>query len=67
MSETGGEAALIACAEAAAAGIINDLGGRRGLCQEWDQIDPDTQAEIWEAWAQIIAHEMRRLTAAASK
>lgn len=30
--------------------IINDLSDRRGLRQEWEQIDGDIQDEIIETW-----------------
>jgi hypothetical protein len=34
--------------------IIRDLSDRRGLRQEWEQIDDDIQEEIKETWAWII-------------
>lgn len=34
--------------------IIEDLKDRRGLRQEWDQIDPETRVEIHTHWAGII-------------
>ena len=34
--------------------IIDDLSDRRGLKQEWHQIDDETKDEIRLKWAQII-------------
>jgi len=34
--------------------IIRDLTGRRGLRQEWDQIDDDIKVEIMWTWLEII-------------
>lgn len=34
--------------------IISDLSGRRGLGDEWDNIDGTTQREIRSKWARII-------------
>lgn len=34
--------------------IIRDLSDRRGLGQEWDQIDDDIKAQIREEWIQIM-------------
>jgi hypothetical protein len=34
--------------------IIKDLTNRRGLSQEWDQIDPDIKEEIRNTWAGLI-------------
>jgi len=34
--------------------IITDLTDRRGLRQEWEQIDGDIQDEIIEKWKSII-------------
>lgn len=36
--------------------IVADLSDRRGLRQEWEQIDRDIQKEIRSMWEQII-HE----------
>jgi hypothetical protein len=41
-------------ADRAVDAIINDLTDRRGLRQEWEQIDKDTQKEIRETWASLI-------------
>ncbi len=41
-------------AEKIVAGIERDFTDRRGLRQEWEQIDDDIQAEIREAWANIV-------------
>ena len=37
--------------------IITDLSDRRGLRQEWEQIDGDIQDEIIEKWKAIINKE----------
>jgi len=37
--------------------IITDLSDRRGLRQEWEQIDGDIQDEIIEIWKKIINKE----------
>ena len=34
--------------------IVEDLSDRRGLRQEWEQIDEEIQAEIKQTWAGII-------------
>jgi trans-2-enoyl-CoA reductase len=34
--------------------IIKDLSDRRGLRQEWNQIDEDIQEEIRETWVGIV-------------
>lgn len=34
--------------------LINDLSDRRGLSQEWDEIDGDIQDEIIEKWLKIV-------------
>jgi hypothetical protein len=34
--------------------IVQDLSDRRGLRQEWEQIDEDIQEEIKQTWAVII-------------
>ena len=34
--------------------IVEDLTDRRGLRQEWENIDDEIQAEIKTAWAQAI-------------
>ena len=39
--------------------IIDNLTDRRGLRQEWDNIDEDVQAEIRETWAGIIEQHSR--------
>lgn len=38
----------------AVARLIDDIHGRKGLGDEWDQIDDDVQAEIREDWEEII-------------
>lgn len=37
--------------------IIDDLADRRGLRQEWDNIDEEIQAEIRETWMTIVMKE----------
>jgi hypothetical protein len=34
--------------------IADDLSGRKGLGNEWDEIDEETQAEIGQVWEGII-------------
>lgn len=34
--------------------IIEDLRDRRGLGDEWDQIDADIQEGIYEEWCNIV-------------
>jgi len=41
-------------ANIAVRGIIADLSDRRGLRQEWEQIDKDIQQEIFTKWQEII-------------
>lgn len=38
--------------------IVEDLSGRKGLRQEWEQIDEEIQAEIEESWRAIIGEEV---------
>ncbi len=35
-------------------GIIEDFTDRRGLRQEWEQIDEETQQEIRDTWIKIV-------------
>jgi hypothetical protein len=35
-----------------------DLSDRRGLKQEWRQIDPDTQDEVRDEWARLVRKEI---------
>lgn len=37
--------------------IIHDLSDRRGLRQQWEQIDGDIQDEIIDKWIKIIENE----------
>ncbi len=37
--------------------IVADLTDRRGLGQEWDQIDDEIQDEIIATWVDLIATE----------
>lgn len=41
-------------AKAAVKGILVDLTDRRGLRQEWEQIDDEIQSEIKKTWEEII-------------
>lgn len=41
--------------------IVNDLTDRRGLRQEWDQIDEDIKEEILEKWRKIVIEEVNKL------
>ena len=34
--------------------IIDDLSDRRGLRQEWEQTDDETQQEIKDEWVAIV-------------
>lgn len=34
--------------------ILHDLQGRKGLGNEWDEIDPEIQQEIREEWIQLV-------------
>ena len=34
--------------------IVKDLSDRRGLRQEWEQIDPGTTDEIIQRWEEIV-------------
>lgn len=36
-------------------GILDDLTDRRGLRQEWEQIDDEIQDEIREEWVEIVS------------
>jgi len=39
--------------------IVRDLSDRRGLRQEWEQIDDETQGEIKIRWVEIIMEASR--------
>ena len=39
-------------------GIIHDFTDRRGLRQEWDQIDEEIQEEILQTWYGIICKNL---------
>jgi hypothetical protein len=39
--------------------IVSDFTDRRGLRQEWDNIDDDIQEEILEKWLEIIERHVR--------
>lgn len=36
--------------------IISDIDNRRGIGDEWNDIDNDTQNEIYQAWLDIIVN-----------
>lgn len=36
--------------------LIKDLSGRKGLGDEWDNIDGNTKREIKTQWALLIIH-----------
>ena len=46
--------------ELAIDGIIADLTDRRGLRQEWEQIDDDIKTEIRNTWLDIMYIELNR-------
>jgi uncharacterized sporulation protein YeaH/YhbH (DUF444 family) len=46
--------------------ILRDLGDRRGLRHEWEQIDGDLQEEIAVKWESIVAKRVAALTAEAA-
>ena len=46
-------------ARIAVAAIVKDLSDRRGLRQEWEQIDDDIREEIRETWAELIVAASR--------
>ena len=48
-----------AMAKLAAQSIIDDLTDRRGLRQEWEEIDEQTQEEIKATWAKLIAQAFK--------
>jgi len=39
--------------------IISDFTGRRGLRQEWEQIDSEIQDEIIQCWIDIVENNMK--------
>jgi hypothetical protein len=47
-------------AEKVVAAIEDDLTDRRGLRQEWESIDDDTQDDIRKAWARIVVGVLRK-------
>lgn len=40
--------------------IVKDFTDRRGLRQQWDEIDDDVQAEILAKWQELVAKELAR-------
>lgn len=51
-------------ANAIVARIEADFTDRRGLRQEWDEIDADLQEEIRDTWRDIVRQELSQLRAA---
>lgn len=43
----------------AVAAIAADLADRRGLGDEWDEIDSATQHEIMDEWVEIIENAIK--------
>ena len=41
--------------------IMEDLKDRRGLRQQWDAMDPATQAEIRQAWRVIAKRTLEEV------
>ena len=39
-------------------GILSDFTDRRGLRQEWEQIDDDIQEEMIETWIEIVKDKL---------
>lgn len=35
--------------------IVKDLSSRKGLGDEWDQLEPEIKNEIMECWKDIVA------------
>jgi hypothetical protein len=48
-----------ALAKKIVAGIVKDFTGRRGLGQEWDQVDSETQEEIVARWNALALRHIR--------
>lgn len=40
--------------------IVNDLGDRRGLSNEWDCIDKDVRKEIIQTWTKIVEDNLNQ-------
>ena len=47
-------------AERIVAAIEYDFTDRRGLRQEWEQIDTEMQAEIRTTWTEIVRKELAK-------
>lgn len=58
--KAGGSDATLLGTEKITFRIAADMNSRPGLGQEWRAIDVDTQAEILEAWKDIITEEVVR-------
>lgn len=40
--------------------IVDDFTDRRGLRQEWEHIDDETQAEISATWTALVRKELEK-------
>lgn len=40
--------------------IVEDLCGRLGLSQKWEEIHPDIQWQVIERWTEIVMAEANR-------
>lgn len=49
----------VTTAEAIVFDIVADFTDRRGLRQEWDNIDDDIQNEIMEKWVSITTENLK--------
>jgi len=47
------------CAAQIVTEIVADLSDRRGLRQEWRQIDTETRHEIIEIWTKIVTDHLK--------
>lgn len=47
-------------AERIVASIVEDMYGRRGFRQNWDDIDPETQDDIVSTWRRKVLAELSR-------
>jgi hypothetical protein len=51
----------VICAKIAVRGIIKDLNDRRGLRQEWEQIDEEVQGEIQDVWVAYVLEAIQNM------
>ena len=49
------------CADNIVGVIVEDITARSGLGDEWDNIDPDLQAEILSIWFKLIVAEIDKM------